>query len=348
MSTTQMRAEIAEQQSVIAKLLSRRQEIDSLILSPFQSNKIKPVGCVTFARGSSANANMFLNYLLEITAHIPTFVGQMDQWSLYNEMANYEGWVAVATSQSGETPEIVGIAQAVKKSGAFTIGISNDPQSALAKSCDASINLDAGKELAVPATKTMTAQIAAQLFIADSFAPEALDWELLNRLPELIGMVLDDEQSVKELAQQFDSAPIITALGRGLFFPAASEIALKYRETTSQQSESFILPEFRHGPISSVSKDSLILFVDRGYEEDEDTNAVFNIAKNANAKVFRIGKDCDLSLPAFTSNSDVTSDFVIALLAIIRGQQFVAEICDRFELNADNPANLSKVTLTYL
>src|SRR5262249_33487499 len=127
---------------------------------------------VFFARGSSDTAAVYGRYLCELEAHVPAALGAPSIATLYRSALDLSGSVAVVLSQSGETTELVDTARWARGCGARTVGITNVEDSALASEVDVSLATRAGPELAVPATKSHTAQLAALAVFAAALAPE--------------------------------------------------------------------------------------------------------------------------------------------------------------------------------
>src|SRR3954454_7220164 len=147
----QMRREMDEQPEVLARLLSRRVAVTTRDIA----------GVVIVARGSSDHAAVYGRYLLELATRRPVALAAPSLHTRYGARTDASGWLVVGVSQSGATPEIVDVVERLRASGGHAVAITNDASSPLAVVSDAVIELGAGEELAVPATKTFTAQLAA-------------------------------------------------------------------------------------------------------------------------------------------------------------------------------------------
>ena len=111
------------------------------------------------ARGSSDNAALFGRYLLEITSHVPVSLAAPSVHTLYHARLNLRNALVVGVSQSGEGTDINLVLDDARKAGAFTLGITNEPRSAMARLVDEVLLIRAGKERSVAATKTYTGQL---------------------------------------------------------------------------------------------------------------------------------------------------------------------------------------------
>ncbi|MGH8873663.1 MAG: SIS domain-containing protein, partial [Acidimicrobiia bacterium] len=246
-----MAAEMDEQPAVLAALVASRAETVKRLR---RSISEAPTGIALVARGSSDNAAIFGRYVLEPAARRPVSLVAPSLLTLYRARTDYRGYLAVAISQSGETPEIVGVLTALQDRGAVGLAITNRPDSPLGERADLVVELRAGEERAVPATKTFTAQLACFGFLAEALGevpwrPE--DWE---RLPEAVRAVLDDPDPAREAARSMVGASGMICVGRGFLYAVALEAALKVKETTSIPAHGYSAADLRHGPIAVVEQ----------------------------------------------------------------------------------------------
>src|SRR6187200_2223151 len=160
---TAMAREMAEQPEVIGALVERREEFAARLRA------IAPeplTGVILIARGSSDNAAIYGRYVLEAALRRPVSLAAPSLWTRYGLAEDLRGYLAVGVSQSGKTPEITDTLERVKAAGAAAVAVTNDGGSPLAEIADEAIDLDVGPEDAVPATKTVTAQLAAFAILA--------------------------------------------------------------------------------------------------------------------------------------------------------------------------------------
>ena len=169
MSASLMEQDMAAQPAVLAALAARREQIVESLAGP------APAGIVIVARGSSDHAGIFGRYLLEVATGLPVALAAPSLQTLYGVRPRVEGWLAVAISQSGRTPEIATVLERFRDAGARAVAVTNDPDSPLARGASVHVALDAGEERAVPATKTFTAQLAAMALVAEALGPSPLE-----------------------------------------------------------------------------------------------------------------------------------------------------------------------------
>src|SRR6478672_6532670 len=184
MAGIEMRREMGEQPEVLSRLLSRPVEIEAADVA----------GVVIVARGSSDHAAVYGRYLLELATHRPVALAAPSLYTRYGARTNASGWLVVGVSQSGKTPEIVDVVERLRAGGGQAIAITNDADSPLAATSEVVIELGAGEERAVPATKTFTAQMAAFAVLAASLGDVPWADGDLALVPESVAAVLADPE----------------------------------------------------------------------------------------------------------------------------------------------------------
>ena len=135
--------------------------------------RLDPVMIATIARGSSDHATAFLKYAIEISAGIPVASIGPSITSIYGRELRLKGCAALSISQSGGSPDIVAMTRSAKKTGALTIALTNTPDSPLGRAADVTIDLLAGRELSVAATKSFISSIVAGLAILANWTEDS-------------------------------------------------------------------------------------------------------------------------------------------------------------------------------
>src|SRR3954463_3985399 len=163
MSGELMRAEMDEQPEVLSRFMQR---FDEHVLKVRALIPERLAGVTFVARGSSDHAAVYGRYLAELVSGHPAALVAPSFEPLRRAEVDYGGWLVVALSQSGATPEIQTVTRRLQEAGARTVAIVNDPDSPVGRAAEAVIALDAGPELAVPATKTVTTELLAVAAVA--------------------------------------------------------------------------------------------------------------------------------------------------------------------------------------
>jgi glucosamine--fructose-6-phosphate aminotransferase (isomerizing) len=334
-----MLAEMAEQPAVLARLAARWGEVRRLVASHRPSD----LAGVTFvARGSSDNAAVLGRYLVEVAARRPASLAAPSIVTRYAAAVDYSGWLAVALSQSGATPEVVTVIRAMGDAGAATLGVSNEPECSLADAVDLFLCCDAGPELAVPATKTVTAEMALMAMVAAAFGPTPYGQPDLQHLQFVVAALLDDVASIQQVATRWASADRMFVVGRGVLYAAALETALKVKETTGVLAEGLSTADLLHGPVAAVGPGAPVLLLDGGGPTSDDIAEVAALLASRDADVVIVSPDPGAEVTLLASIPEALH----AVTATVRGQQLAYSLASARGMDPDRPRGLSKVTAT--
>jgi glutamine---fructose-6-phosphate transaminase (isomerizing) len=331
-----MRADMAAQPAVIEGLTARRAELTAALRGP------EPAGVVIVARGSSDYAAIFARYLLEAVTGRPVALAAPSLVTLYGAEPRLDGWLALGISQSGRTPEIVTVLERYGAAGARTVALTNDPASALAAAAAVEVELGAGEELAVPATKTFTAQLAAVALVGEALGPvpwRDSDWE---RLPGVVEELLGDPGPAERAAEALGDADELIAVGRGYLMCVALEAALKLREATGVRAEGWSAADFRHGPVTVARGDIPLLAVSAAGPAAADVEELAEQLERGGTRVLRLTDSPEAELP-YTGG---LPEPLCTLPATVRAQQLALALAVRRGIDPDAPPGLGKVTET--
>lgn len=344
---TAMASEMAAQPQVLRSLLDRYAEVAGQVRR-LAGTGPGVRGVAFLARGSSDHAALLGRYRVEIEAGLPTSLVAPSLHTTPGSTGRpgaYDGWLVIALSQSGRTPEIVDAATRLRAGGARTIAVTNDPASDLAGVADLSVDLAAGPEHAVPATKTVTVQMLAMLAIASGLTPhpDPAPFRVLDRdLVPAVAAILADDRALRAAAASLDGLHRLVVAGRGVLYPAALEVALKIQECTGVLAHGFSTADLRHGPIGVCGPSAPALLLVGSASLDGDTLALREdlAPRAARALVLGAGADALASWPRIGGAGE-------CLLATVRGQQLALCLALRRGLDPDRPSGLQKVTLTH-
>ena len=222
-----------------------------------------PQTVLTIARGSSDHAAAYAAYLImsrlgRIVASLP-----MSLVTLLNAPLKANNALAIAISQSGQSPDVIEPIRYFRDGGATTVALVNDASSPLATSAEWCMPLHAGPELSVAATKSFIAGMVAGAQLAGHWQNDANFLAALSDLPAALdsALNLDWEEAIDVLKP----ANNIMVVGRGTGFPVALEAALKFKETSTIQAEAFSGAEIKHGPMALIDDGyPLLIFATRG------------------------------------------------------------------------------------
>ncbi|MGH9522190.1 MAG: SIS domain-containing protein [Terriglobales bacterium] len=319
----------------------------------------RPRMIVLVARGSSDNAAQFGRYLLEVTTGIPVSLSAPSIYTLYGADVDLAGALVVAISQSGESTDTNLVLERARKAGAMTVGITNEPGSALAKLADYAFLVRAGKERSVAATKTYTGQLLALYVLAHALGG-AVRPDDLRRLPDWTAAALKLEEQIAEGAQRYRFMDHALVVGRGLNYSNAFELALKLMETCYVVAERFSSADLLHGPIAMLEASfPVFLFAPPGVtwpglreligrlaeirtetviiSDQSNKDAVEHVAGGRAGRVF---------LPVKLQHKSGPADLFTPIPYIVPAQLFAAHLATVKSLDPDKPRALNKVTRT--
>ena len=221
------------------------------------------------ACGSAWHVGMAAQYVIEDMAGVPVRVELASEFR-YRRLLLPSGALVIVISQSGETADSLAALRQAKQCGARTLAVVNVVGSSIAREADNVLYTLAGPEIAVATTKAYSAQLAAMdaLAVALGRAKGALDDEAcehyvqeLLALPDKIARVLEDKERIQWFAAKFANAHDIFFIGRGLDYAISLEGSLKMKEISYIHSEAYAAGELKHGTISLVEDNTLVIGV---------------------------------------------------------------------------------------
>lgn len=259
-----MAADIAEQPAGYARLLEpdRAEAIGRVAAAIAQR---RPRHVVFTARGTSDHAALYGAYLTEIRLGLPAGLASPSAITVFGARPDLSAALVVGVSQSGGSPDLCEVLRVARRSGALTLAVTNNPDSPLATAAELSVDVAAGHERAVAATKTYTAELLALLLLVEGVragggALPADERAALAGLPALAESVLADDTAVGLAARYRFAARLITT-GRGYAYPTAREAALKLMETSYVPALAFSGADLLHGPLAMADPDVPVLAV---------------------------------------------------------------------------------------
>jgi glucosamine--fructose-6-phosphate aminotransferase (isomerizing) len=324
-----IRAE-AEKVSKLGEFLCRRREVDLIVLA---------------ARGSSDNACQFGRYLLEIVCGIPVSLAAPSVHTLYAAKINLSRALVIGVSQSGEGVDINRFLESAKETGAFTLGITNEPDSTIVKIADEILLTHAGGEKSVAATKTYTAQMLHFYLLANAMSNAELS---IEQIPDFAQRALRHDAAVKNLVERYVFMENCVVVGRGMNYGNTYELALKLMETCYVVAERFSSADFFHGPLAIVERRFPIILFGAAGATKAGTTQLLNRLREVGADVLSITNDAEIA--GLSSRSIKMPAEIKEILSpipfVIPAQLFAAHLATAKGLNPDQPRFLSKVTRT--
>jgi glucosamine--fructose-6-phosphate aminotransferase (isomerizing) len=338
-----MEKEIAEQPSVVARLLERLlpQVADGRLwrdLGLPVPARLRFVGC-----GTSLHASQVIARTFGALAGVPAEIVVASEFDELVVPGPAEGLLTVAVSQSGETSDVL---HALEQARGPVLAITNRPQSSLARRADALLEASAGPEIGVAATKTFTTQVVTGAALAIAFAaatramstPDAARQGLrLGGLPGRLEAAHTASFPVAvALAEELAEARSFFFVSRGAGLPYAAEGALKLKEITYRSAEAIPAGEFKHGPIALVEEGTPVLVVESG-DRNRLAGSTAELASRG-ARIIRIGSGADDAFPVISASSSPWGP----LEAVLPFQHLARCLAVHLGRDADKPRNLAK------
>jgi glucosamine--fructose-6-phosphate aminotransferase (isomerizing) len=302
---------------------------------------------VLLARGTSDNAARFGRYLTEITTGIPVSLCAPSVHTVYRAQVDYRQALVVGISQSGEGLDINLVLEAAKRRGGYTVGITNERNSTMAKLVDEVFLVHAGKQRSVAATKTYTGQLMIFYLLAAALGT-TVSMESVSEIPDHVKDTLKLIPELGELVERYRYMEHCVVVGRGINYGNAFEFALKLMETCYVIAERFSAADFLHGPIALIEHDfPAFMFMPPG-KTFKDMREVTARLRKLRAEVVAISAP-ETRIPAATRVIRVPGKFpeiYSPIPYIVPGQVFAALLAEIKGLNPDKPRSLHIVTRT--
>lgn len=334
---------LAEALGAAAAVAAQRDEAEACIVEVAERLRAwPPAFALTVARGSSDHAAAYFAYLAMRRLGVPVASLPMSLVTLHEAPLVVARQLAVAVSQSGQSPDLVDTMAALRRGGAITVAFVNRTSSPLVGACEAAVPLCAGDERSVAATKSYIAALAAVARLVAHWRGDAGLLRALDRLPERLVVATHSDGSAA--VATLGPATRALVVGRGLGFAVALEAALKLKETSAIHAEAFSGAELRHGPMALVDAGyPVLLFALRGPEQA----GLRALARELRA----VGARVVLAAPADVAERDLTlataDDEALDPIAAIQTFYIVAaQLAAARGRDPDVPRHLSKVTCT--
>ena len=337
---TLMRQEIEEIPQAARRLLT---ESEAILASAGQAlRKRNPAVVVTIARGSSDHAANYLKYAIELLAGVPVASVGPSIVSIYGRQLKFDRAASISISQSGKSPDIVAMAESARQGGALSLALTNTADSPLAAAADFTVDLRAGPERSVAATKTFVSSAVAGLAIVAHWTADEKLLSALATLPIALEEAVACDWS--PLLEALDGHQSLYVLGRGPSLAMAEEAALKFKETCAIHAEAYSAAEVMHGPVRIVEGGfPLLVLASRDAAEASVAGMADKLAaQGAQTFVTSARVSAARSLPFAVSGHPLTD----TLLLIASFYGFVEALSRRRGFNPDRPPHLNKVTET--
>jgi len=328
--TSLMSLELEESPAVVSRLLSLNVDVCRALGQRLRDEP--PQFVLTAGRGSSAHATTFFKYLVETRLGIPVSSAALSVRSIYERSLSLRGQLVLLVSQSGKSPDLLALAESAVASGALVVAVLNDLDAPLGRLAQVCLPMHAGPELAIAATKTHLASLAAVLQLVAAWAPDPALTQPIARLPNDLASSFAFDASAH--VSRLRSVETTFVVGRGLGLCVAQEVALKLKEVARIHAEAMGGADLMHGPLALVREGFPILLFDQGDESRSGLERLAASLRGLGAHVF--------VTPAPAEVHPVCAPLILVASAY----RLVHDLARARGCDPDAPAHLRKVTET--
>lgn len=343
-----LREEIFEQPAVMARFLERQGETVERVAEAIRRRGVEFV--LLAARGTSDNAGVYAQYLWGGRNRLAVALAAPSLFSLYGVSPRLERALVVGISQSGQSPDVAEVIAEGRRQGALTLALTNTINSPLADEAEFDVDLSAGEEKAVAATKTYTAELMAVAALSVALDGSPDERAALARVPEAAAEALEQDEPARRMAAEDRDMEHCVVLGRGYHYTTALEWALKLKELAYVMADPYSSADFQHGPIaliepgfpilavapSGATLPNMLTLLKRLKEEHSAQLLVVSDDPQAQALAERV-----LPLPAGLP------EWLVPLAGILPGQLYCYHLTLAKGYNPETPRSIRKITRTH-
>jgi glucosamine--fructose-6-phosphate aminotransferase (isomerizing) len=340
-----VRAEIAEQPAAVERVLADAS--GAIARAAADIRRREPRYAVIAARGSSDNAARYAQHVLGRLCGLPVALAAPSLHTVYDAPLRYTDGVVLGISQSGASPDVVAVLDAAREQGCVTIAITNDAGSPMAATATHVIDLQAGVEASVAATKTYTTSLAAVAALAAAAAGDTSRQEELTGVPDALARQLERTEGIAAAVEATRGWQRLAVVGRGANYATAFEAALKIKELTGVAAEPASPADFLHGPVAMLERGFPVLAVLPAEPPGAAMRDVLAAAHDRGADVTVIGGGDRAAAPGDRYLSvEPGPEWLSPLTAVVPAQLLAVGAAELRGLDADRPLGLQKVTRT--
>ncbi len=344
---TRLYKEIHQEPDVIRNLIEKPQDAILALAKEIMNRKIKQVFIA--ARGTSDNAGRYAKYLLGAHNQMVVSLATPSLFTIYEQTPDLSDCLVLGISQSGKSPDIVSVLATGKKQGALTAALTNYPESDLGQASDIVLDLQAGEERSLAATKTYVAQLISLALLSTALSDSQQYQQDLHNLPDLFANGFENETYIDNLAERYRYMTHCVVIGRGFNYASAFEFSLKMKELTYTIAEPYSSADFLHGPVALVDRGFPVFIIAPSGKMENEMQSLAEKVQQRQAEVVMFSDHPDLlnladhkiALPMGVP------EWLSPISAILPAQMFAMYLAQTRGIDIDNPRGLNKVTETW-
>lgn len=314
----------------------------------------RPAFVSIVARGTSDHAAVYARYLIEVYLGLPVHLVAPAVATIYGAPLPVKGGILLAISQSGHGRDPIALCEEARRQGAMSIAITNDPDSPLGAVADHVLECHAGREAAIPATKTYTLTLTVLASLVARLAPRSDVAQSLPSLPAILSASLATASAWIDAADE-PSTSVVDAfathgqalvVSRGYNLATALEIALKLKETAGIFAEAYSSADLLHGPVVLAGPRVPVLIMRPDGKMGPFVDDVIEAVEGRGGLPFVVGGREVKARPRAVSLASSLPEALTPIAYALPGQLLAEAVARRRSLNPDKPGGLDKVTRT--
>jgi glutamine---fructose-6-phosphate transaminase (isomerizing) len=337
--------EIRQQPEVAARLLREAGPEVAALCQAIRT--ADPSHIVIAARGTSDHAAIYAQYAMGVLAGINVGLATPSVHSLYGASPDYGRALVIGISQSGASPDVVGVIRAARAQGATTLAVTNTPGSDMAEAAEHHVALRAGPERAVAATKTYTATLLVLAMLAAGLAESSAEDDLAG-VPDALAAALALEAEAERIARDQAGMDRCVVLGRGYHYATAREWALKLKELAYVLADPYSSADFIHGPLALIEAGfPTFCIAPSGATEDDMAEVIERLGGELGAHLLIASDDADVCAKGTWSLAlPKLPEWLMPIVSIVPGQLHAMHSTIVQGRDPEQPRSIAKVTRT--
>ena len=343
---TNLYQEIHQQPAALSELLSAEKETIADLAQAIRQRDVSHV--VIAARGTSDNAARYAKYVLGAINGLTVALATPSLFTIYRQVPRFGNALVLGISQSGKSPDSVAVLDEAQRQGSLTAVITNTTDSDLANHGDFVIDLHAGNELSVAATKTYMTSLGSVAMLSAALSSDPHHAAALERMPTALEATLSMNEMVAHIAPRYRYMEYCVVIGRGYNYATAFELALKMKELTYSIVVPYSSADFLHGPMAVVDTGfPVIVVAPSGILLSEMRDFIAQLHERR-AETIVISDDeeaiDEARIPLRLPHS--VPEWLSPMVTIIPGQLLALHSAAARDYDIDAPRGLRKVTET--
>ncbi len=343
-----LQQEMREQPACVERCLTTNAVHATRIAAQLHGRNISHIALL--ARGTSRHAALYASYLLGWHHEMSVQLLQPSLTTFLDCMPLPPSTAVIAVSQSGSSPDLCHALRTAQTRGAYGLAVTNTPESPLAQEADDTLNIQAGPEQAVAATKTYINQLVTLALLSQALGTDTSAAPSLTPLPGAVHAMFELEDQIRDVAQDLHTYPAMLVVGRGFHHATACETALKLQELTYTYALPFTSADLLHGPIALLDDRAVLICLDVGSQPNPHFTAIEARAAQAGTRLVVLSDHPErwqqvphmIVLPTPSRLADCYSP----IPTIVAGQLLAMYIGQAKGLDVVAPRFLTKETLT--